>query len=126
MNSFWIPQLGGQIYAMSGMSTHLHLSADAVGNFNGSSANISGRGFSGMKFIARSSTQAEYESWLAFVRGSTKALNLAEYSKLAKPSENNLETYYGSTQKDLFASVVTKYTHPSRISAAQVPTLGRQ
>jgi cytochrome o ubiquinol oxidase subunit 2 len=50
MNSLWIPQLGGQIYAMSGMSTQLHLIANHAGSYNGSSANISGEGFAGMRF----------------------------------------------------------------------------
>ncbi|HEY5259644.1 MAG TPA: cytochrome ubiquinol oxidase subunit II, partial [Rhabdochlamydiaceae bacterium] len=31
MNSFWIPELGGQIYAMPGMKAQLHLIADTLG-----------------------------------------------------------------------------------------------
>ena len=38
MNSFWIPNLGGQIYAMPGMSTQLHLMSDKTGSFYGSPA----------------------------------------------------------------------------------------
>jgi cytochrome o ubiquinol oxidase subunit 2 len=60
MNSFWIPQLGGQIYAMPGMSTHLHLMADKQGDYSGKSANISGRGFARMTFTARASSQHEF------------------------------------------------------------------
>src|ERR1700686_2250146 len=41
MNSFFIPQLGGQIYAMAGMQTQLSLIADDVGVFDGMSANFS-------------------------------------------------------------------------------------
>ena len=44
MNSFWIPELGGQVYAMAGMRSKLHLIANEVGEFRGSSANISGTG----------------------------------------------------------------------------------
>ena len=61
MNSFWIPQLAGQIYAMPGMNTKLHLSAEEPGDFRGSSANLSGEGFSGMTFIARASSQTEFD-----------------------------------------------------------------
>jgi len=50
MNSFFIPQLGGQIYAMAGMQTQLHLIANEAGTYKGISSNFSGRGFSGMKF----------------------------------------------------------------------------
>ena len=55
MNSFWIPQLGGQIYAMPGMSTKLHLIANEAGSYRGSSSNISGNGFAGMIFTAKKS-----------------------------------------------------------------------
>ena len=47
MNSFFIPQLGGQIYAMAGMQTQLHLIADEAGDYAGISANFSGTGFLG-------------------------------------------------------------------------------
>lgn len=54
MNSFWIPALGGQIYAMNGMKTALHLEANKIGEFRGLSSNISGEGFADMKFVVRS------------------------------------------------------------------------
>ncbi len=59
MNSLWIPQLAGQIYAMPGMSTQLHLESFSVGTYDGSSANLSGAGFSGMKFKAHAVSQAD-------------------------------------------------------------------
>jgi cytochrome o ubiquinol oxidase subunit II len=64
MNSFWIPQLGGQIYAMSGMSTELNLIADKVGDYNGVSANISGEGFADMHFKAKAMTTADFAAWV--------------------------------------------------------------
>ena len=56
MNSFWIPHLGGQIYAMPGMKTLLHLIADEPGDYRGSSANLSGEGFAGMVFTAKAAS----------------------------------------------------------------------
>ncbi len=110
MNSFWIPQLGGQIYAMEGMSTSLQLMADEVGEFRGSSANISGRGFAGMDFIARASSQADFDLWISqAVKKSDKRLNLASYTQLSKPSEDNPPTYYSSTEPDLYARVIRKF-----------------
>src|SRR5436190_12826955 len=50
MNSFWVPELGGQIYTMAGMVTRLNLQADHLGTFRGRSAQYSGAGFSGMRF----------------------------------------------------------------------------
>jgi cytochrome o ubiquinol oxidase subunit 2 len=64
MNSFWIPELSGQMYAMAGMSTKLHLIANTTGDFAGSAAEISGKGFSGMRFVARASSQAEFDDWV--------------------------------------------------------------
>src|SRR3989442_1619101 len=52
MNSLYIPQLGGQVYAMAGMQTRLNLVADRAGTFDGMSSQFSGDGFSGMRFHA--------------------------------------------------------------------------
>src|SRR5208282_2731073 len=49
MNSFFVPQLGSQIYTMPGMTTHLNLLADRPGEFPGISANFSGDGFADMR-----------------------------------------------------------------------------
>jgi cytochrome o ubiquinol oxidase subunit 2 len=86
MNSFWIPHLGGQIYAMPGMKTVLHLIGDQVGDYRGSSANLSGVGFSGMSFTTRVSTEEEFENWVGTAKQSAKTL---DYKELAKPSTKN-------------------------------------
>jgi len=67
MNTFFIPQLGGQIYAMAGMRTQLHLIANEPGQFRGMSGNYSGHGFSNMKFIATASSNEDFERWVAEV-----------------------------------------------------------
>ncbi len=113
MNSFWIPKLGGQIYAMSGMSTQLHLMADRAGSYPGSSANISGRGFAGMKFMARASSEAEFHQWVNRVKQSSDTLNESSYHFLAQPSENNTLAYFTSDDHNLFDKVVQKYIEPN-------------
>lgn len=111
MNSFWIPQLGGQMYAMSGMSTKLNLMANAAGSFRGSSANISGRGFAGMNFIAKSSTDTEFKLWVNQVKQSQNQLTMASYNRLSKPSVGGSNVYaYGDT--GLYDSVLLKYMSP--------------
>ena len=50
MNSFFVPQLGSQIYTMAGMATHLWLQADHAWTYPGLSANFSGDGFADMRF----------------------------------------------------------------------------
>jgi cytochrome o ubiquinol oxidase subunit 2 len=109
MNSFWIPELGGQIYAMSGMSTHLNLMADKTGQFQGSAAEISGSGFAGMQFIAKSARKDDFASWVESVRQSPQGLDSQEYEKLAKPSENSSQTFYAATQYNLFNEIISKY-----------------
>jgi cytochrome o ubiquinol oxidase subunit 2 len=111
MNSFWIPQLGGQVYAMPGMSTQLHLIANEVGNYAGSSSNISGRGFAGMRFTAHASSQADFDAWVADIQKAPSVLTGKNYQELAKPSENNPVASY-SVAEDLYNEVVMKYMAP--------------
>lgn len=109
MNSFWIPSLGGQVYAMNGMSTKLHLMANNVGDYNGSSSNISGKGFAGMKFIAHAQTDKGFERWLQMAKQSSKTLDKTEYEKLAKPSEDVPAMTYVLKDLDLYDTIVNKY-----------------
>ena len=114
MNSFWIPQLGSQIYAMSGMSTTVHLQADKIGAYQGSSANISGEGFAEMAFVANSVAEKDFAEWVKLIRQYRYDLTYQAYGKLAKPSRNNSVFYYSSVDPNLYHQVVKKYTSPSR------------
>lgn len=114
MNSFWIPQLGGQIYAMPAMRSKLHLIADEVGNFRGVSANISGDGFAGMTFTAKSSSQEDFDQWVQSVKQSGKNLSLDGYNQLVEPSSYDPAAYYVLGQLDLFDQIVMKYMMPSK------------
>jgi cytochrome o ubiquinol oxidase subunit 2 len=106
MNSFFVPQLGSQIYAMGGMTTHLDLMADQPGEFPGISANFSGDGFSGMHFIARAVPAGDFARWLSQVRGSGTPLDVAAFARLEKPSEAAPPTTYGSVVPRLFDHIV--------------------
>jgi cytochrome o ubiquinol oxidase subunit II len=112
MNSFWIPQLSGQIYAMAGMSTQLNLEASYPGNYYGSSANISGTGFAGMHFDTHAVTPNDFSSWINSTAKSKTALTMAEYNKLDAPSTNNPISYYSQPTPYLFASIIDKYLGP--------------
>jgi cytochrome o ubiquinol oxidase subunit 2 len=122
MNSFWIPQLGGQIYAMAGMTTNLNLMASVPGNFRGLSANISGEGFSGMDFTAHASSRASFNRWVTMVQQSNADLTTANYQKLSQPSENNAVQYYASADSGLFNAVINKYMMPASQNAMQTDT----
>lgn len=114
MNSFFIPGLGGQIYAMAGMTTKIHLIANEEGVFDGISANYSGAGFTGMKFKATATSQAEFDAWVAEVKRSPLKLDKATYDALAKPSENNPVALYGEASPDQFQTIVDKYEGMNR------------
>ena len=109
MSSFWIPQLGGQLYAMTGHSNLLNLLADKPGDFTGSSAEINGAGFAGMKFTTRASSPQDFTTWVQSVKTSSNVLDGAEYQKLLTPSEYNKAAYYSQTTSDIYDSVILKY-----------------
>jgi len=112
MNAFQIPQLGGQIYAMAGMQTKLHLIANEAGDYFGRAVNISGRGFSGMQFVARAVPQAEFDSWVSKVKQSPDNLSANEYYQLVKPSEDDPVKLYASVQPNLFNNIIMKFMMP--------------
>lgn len=112
MNSFWIPQLGGQIYAMPSMRSQLHLIANEVGSYRGCTANLSGKGFASMYFQAQALTDNDFESWVREVKSGSSSLNKGSYYKLAQPSEYVPTTYYQLGDHHLFDSIIQKYLTP--------------
>ncbi len=108
MNSFWIPQLGGQIYAMTGMQTKLHLVADEIGIFDGTGANYSGDGFSRMRFKAHALSQEDFDRWTEEVRQSPYLLNTDTYPALAAPSVAKV-IYYGAVDREMFNTIIAKF-----------------
>lgn len=117
MSSFWIPQLGGQLYAMTGHANPLYLMADTPGIYNGSSAEINGPGFSGMKFSAQATLKEDFDRWVDTVASSPDVLDSNEYNQLLIPSENSPATYFASIENDMFQKVIAKYhgTHDVHI-----------
>lgn len=113
MNSFWIPQLGGQVYAMPGMSTQLHLIASANGSYRGLSANLSGQGFAGMVFTAKTTSINDFNYWVSSVQNSPDSLSQTVYNNLALPSSNNAMTTYTAPDSQLYDNVMLKYMMPT-------------
>lgn len=112
MNSFWIPALGGQIYAMAGMNSELNLKATSNGVYKGSSANLSGKGFADMKFNAIASSNASFDQWISENQRNNNALTSDEYNKLAVPSNLPPIVYYSLKEDDLYNKVMVKYMVP--------------
>lgn len=112
MNSFQIPQLAGQIYAMAGMQTKLHVLASKAGDYRGLSTNFSGEGFSDMKFIARASSLEQFDQWIKKVKTSPQDLTARTYQQLTKDSINHPVEYYSSISPDLFNDIIMKSMMP--------------
>jgi cytochrome o ubiquinol oxidase subunit II len=117
MNSFLVQQLGSQIYTMPGMTTHLNLLADNPGEFPGISANFSGNGFAWMRFTVKAVPSADFDGWVAQVRGSGSALDLPGYAELAKPSQDVPPTTYRAVDPKLFERIVEQ-----TVSGSSLPT----
>ena len=113
MNSFWIPSLGSQVYAMSGMSTQLHLMADATGDYKGSSANVSGKGFSSMAFTARSVTKSNFDNWANDTKKTGAPLDKTAYDKLVQPATEEKPLFYSLKDDNLYNEIVMKYMAPA-------------
>jgi len=106
MNSFFVPQLGGQIYTMSGMVTRLHLLADHAGTYRGMSANYSGAGFSDMYFNVNAVPAEKFAQWVAATRTSGPVLDAQSYAELAKPSQAVAPFTYRSVAPNLFSGIL--------------------
>lgn len=111
MNSFFIPQLGSQIYAMAGMQTRLHLIANAPGVYPGLSAAYSGPGFSSMHFLTHATKREEFDAWVKQAQAAPQKLDAAAYERLAQPSGRMEPAVYAQVQPALFDSIVNMYMH---------------
>jgi cytochrome o ubiquinol oxidase subunit II len=109
MTSFFIPQLGSQVYAMAGMQTQLHLIADRPGNFAGLAANFSGPGFSDMTFRTLATPQDQFDAWVQKVRASSHPLTASTFPAVETPSEKAPVEYFSTVDANLFQTIVAKY-----------------
>lgn len=112
MNSFYIPALAGQVYAMPGMQTQLHAVINKAGTYEGFSANYSGAGFSHMRFAFRGVDEAGFEQWVAQARTHAAPLDRPTYLQLEKPSENAPVAFYGTLDAGLFDAILNRCVAP--------------
>ena len=113
MNSFWIPQLSGQIYSMTGMITQLYLMANGPGEYMGRAVEINGEGYADMVFPARSSSQKDFDDWVAQVKKSSIHLTEKAYLELVKPSVNKSIILFSEVENDLYHKIIQKYMYPT-------------
>ncbi len=110
MNSFFIPQLGSQVYTMPSMQTKLHLVANHEGEFDGISANYSGQGFAQMRFKAHAYNQADFDKWVADVKAKANGEELSRdrYASLVQPSEKVPPQFFTYSDQALFHNIVNR------------------
>jgi cytochrome o ubiquinol oxidase subunit II len=111
MNSFFIPQLGTQVYAMAGMQTRLHLIADEAGDYAGLSSNYSGAGFSDMKFRTIATSQKDFDAWVQKVKASQTQLSMDQYATVAQPQDKAPVQYFSTVDPKLFNNIIAKYNN---------------
>jgi cytochrome o ubiquinol oxidase subunit 2 len=108
MNSLYIPEIAGQVYAMPGMETKLHGVLNKPIQSEGFSANYSGAGFSGMKFKLHGVSDAEFDEWVAKARGSSEELTREVYLQLAKPSEKEPPRLFTYSDARLYHDILNR------------------
>lgn len=109
MTSFFIPQLGSQMYAMAGMTTHLNLLASEPGTYRGQNQEFSGDGYESMHFPAIAEPAGQFLAWTKEAKGTGKTLDMAGFETLSRPRAGYPATVYSSVAPGLFAHIVGQY-----------------
>jgi len=109
MSGFWIPNLGGMLYAMTGHINRLNLMGQTPGDYEGRSSEINGAGLADMKFTAKVSSKADFDTWVQDTQLDNGPLTDFGYQNLLKPSENNAAKSYSEYERGLYAKVLMKY-----------------
>jgi cytochrome o ubiquinol oxidase subunit 2 len=125
MNSFFVPQLGSQIYTMAGLVTRVHLQADHPGTYPGLSAQFSGDGFSDMRFAVEAVPAVTFAQWVEATRSAGPVLDAQAYADLAKPSSAVAPFTYRAVVPNLFNGILSAGMQPADPSQVTHPTLQR-
>jgi len=112
MNSFFVPQLGSQIYTMAGMATRLHLQADHPGTYRGLSAQFSGEGFADMRFNVDAVLAENFAQWVTTARAAGPVLDAQAYADLARPSQAVAPFTYHAVAPNLFTGILSAGMQP--------------
>jgi cytochrome o ubiquinol oxidase subunit 2 len=100
--SFFIPQLGSQLYAMPGREARLYLLADEPGTYEGHNQQFSGRGYAGMHFKAIAVPAEEFKDWVLKTKQSSERLDRARFEALARPSVDLPVQHFSRVESGLF------------------------
>ncbi|MFZ3579074.1 cytochrome aa3 quinol oxidase subunit II [Virgibacillus sp. DJP39] len=96
ISSFWIPQLGGQKYAMAHATTTLHLAAEVPGEYMGRNSNFTGEGFAEQTFNVKVMQPKEYDKWVDEIKATAKPLTEERFNELLEPGHLGQLTFIGT------------------------------
>lgn len=119
-NAFYAPTLAGMVYAMPNMRSELNAVLNRPVETTGYSSNYTGRGFSDMQFRLRGMAPADFDRWVAGVKGAGGGLATQAYIALAKPSERAPVMHFASVQPGLFDRIVNACVEPGTPCQADV------
>jgi len=125
MNSFFVPQIGSQIYTMAGMVTRLELQADHPGTYRGLSAQYSGNGFADMRFSVDAVSAEDFARWVDATRSAGPVLDQLAYAELVKPSQAVVPFTYRAVASELFGGIVSSVMQPDAPSQLSYSTAQR-
>jgi len=120
LNSFFIPGIGSQVYAMAGMQTRMHLVANKDGTYEGRTNNFSGPGYSDMVFDVKAmATPQDFDNWVKQAKASSTKLSMDEYADISKfnhdlsvpPPGRAPVQYFSSVDSKLFQNIIAKYNN---------------
>ncbi|WP_316158056.1 MULTISPECIES: ubiquinol oxidase subunit II [unclassified Bradyrhizobium] len=120
MNSFYIPALAGQIYAMPGMQSRLHAVINKPGVYRGFSANYSGAGFSSMRFAFHGLSDVEFSGWIEKAKASGNHLGKPDYLVLERPSTDEPVRHFASVDADLFRAILNMCVEPGKMCMSEM------
>jgi cytochrome o ubiquinol oxidase subunit II len=123
MNSFALPALAGQIYAMPGMQTILHAVSNQPGTFQGFSGNYSGAGFSGMRFTFQSLSNDDFNAWIAKAKAGGGSLSRQDYLTLEQPSENDPARSFATVDPGLYNAIVNECVEQSKMCMSEMSAI---
>jgi len=126
MNSFAVPALAGQVYAMPGMVTKLHAVINKTGEYDGFSANYSGAGFSDMRFKFKGMSQSDFSHWVAEAKSADGQLGRQEYLDLARPSVKAPVQRFASVEGGLYDRIVDRCVSEGRMCMSEMMRIDAQ
>lgn len=108
MQAFMVPQLGGQIYAMAGMTTQLNLLPPRPGSFIGENTQYNGDGFARQHFRLLAISQPAFDRLVTRAQGSPRRLDAARYRRLSMPGTLDAPLLLSGVQPGLFEAIVRR------------------